>query len=115
MIWDELLSCLFGKNNLQHIENFGHYIVQRSQLIYFKIKTDSQSQFLGNIYKQRFIKYLETGLLKISGDSSDNTIKQFFGKDIEWVLEIQKRELLCNSSAKFFQKGFRKIPNDPFA
>jgi hypothetical protein len=113
MIWDKLIGHLFGTGTLQHLENFGHYIVQRTQLIYKKVNSDP-SNSLNHIYKRRFLKYLETNILNISEDDpSDSTIKQYFAKDIGWVQDIQKGELFCNSSAKFFEKSFTGFLNDP--
>jgi hypothetical protein len=58
MVWEKLIEYLFGGNSLPHLDRFGHYIVQRAQLIYNKVKPNKDT-YMNFIYKNRCLKYYE--------------------------------------------------------
>jgi len=90
ILWDRLLQKLFGETSVPRIERFGHYVIERSKLIYLKVRENIESH-LFNVYKVRAIRYFESSLLDVSSDSSDNTIKAEFAKDINWVKGITSK------------------------
>lgn len=54
--WESMVAKLFGLDALEHIDNFGRYLVLRQQRIYFSNSTDGRPDYK-NIYKDRCRKF----------------------------------------------------------